>query len=320
MNEAYQAALTSAAVFDRSTVGKLSLIGPDAVPFLHNLCTNDIKSLKVGEGCEAYLCDPRAKVLHQFWSYRVEKGLWLETVTGRNTELFKALDRYLISEQVEITDRTLEYVQFHVAGPTAKRAVDVVNSEIPELNIFQFIEKEYGQIRRRDVLGITGYDVLTDLTGHNDALIEGYRHARAVPGDAATYETLRVEAGSPEYGKDIDETRFVMEVARAERAVSFTKGCFPGQEPIVMARDRAGFVNRAFLGMKVLEGGPIAHGTKLTANGVEVGIITSSVLSPRLNAPLALGYVKRGHQERGTKLQAGDQPVELLGFPPLAGI
>ena len=135
----------------------------------------------------------------------------------------------------------------------------------------------------------------------------------AICGDDDVYETLRIEAGSPEYGKDIDDTRFVMEVARAERAVSFAKGCFPGQEPIVMSRDRAGFVNRAFLGMKVLEGGPIPRGTKLMRDGVEVGVVTSSIYSPRLESPIAIGYVKRGHQERGTLLSAGQQILSITG-------
>jgi folate-binding protein YgfZ len=309
VNEAYQAALTSAAVFDRSTVGKLSLIGPDAVPFLHNLCTNDIKSLKVGQGCEAYLCDPRAKVLHQFWVDRTAEGLRLETVPGRDDTLFKALDRYLISEQLEITNETGRLKQFHVAGTIARPMLKQhFNTAMPKEE-FSHIAINTTLIRHRNILGVEGFD----LIGGDIAL--------SLPvGDEATYETLRIEAGSPEYGKDIDDTRFVMELPNAARAVSFTKGCFPGQEPIVMARDRAGFVNRAFLGLKVLEGGPIPHGTKLTRDGQEVGIVTSSTFSPRLNAPLAIGYVKRGHQERGTKLQAGDQPVEILGYPPLAGI
>ena len=308
MNPAYQAALTDVAIFDRSVVGKLSLIGLDAVPFLHNLCTNDIKNLKVGDGCEAYLCDPRAKVLHQLWVDRTALGLRLETVPGQDEALNKTLDRYLISEQVEIINETNMLKQFHIAGPKAGSILaESLKIVIPQQE-FSHTTVNNMRVRRRDILGLKGYD----LIGGDIAL--------SLPaGDTATYETLRVEAGSPEYGKDIDETRFVMEVARAERAVSFTKGCFPGQEPIVMARDRAGFVNRAFLGMKVLEGGVIPHGTKLTNNGQDVGIVTSSVLSPRLNAPLAIGYVKRGHQERGTKLLAGDQPVELLGFPPLLG-
>lgn len=319
MNEAYQAALNGAALFERPNICKLKLTGPDAVPFLHNLCTNDIKSLKPGQGCEAYLCDPRAKVLHQFWVDRIIDGLRLETVPGRGEALFKALDRYLISEQVAIEDQTNQLFQQYVAGP---KAVSVMESTFrTTISLTEFSHTIVGHylIRRRDMLGVPGFDMMTadDPVPTIEYLI---KHNAIYDEDEDAYETLRIEAGSPEYGKDIDDTRFVMELPNAARAVSFTKGCFPGQEPIVMARDRAGFVNRAFLGMKVLEGGIIPHGTKLTRDGQEIGIVTSSTLSPRLNAPLAIGYVKRGHQERGTKLQAGDQPVELLGYPPLAGI
>src|SRR6476620_2961430 len=111
----------------------------------------------------------------------------------------------------------------------------------------------------------------------------------AVPAGETAFETLRIDAGTPVDGVDIGEDRFVMEVARALRAVSYAKGCYLGQEPIVMARDRAGFVNRAFLGVKVLEGGPLPAGTKLFRDGAEVGVTTSSVQSPRLGVPLALG-------------------------------
>ena len=123
------------------------------------------------------------------------------------------------------------------------------------------------------------------------------------------------------YGVDIDEDRFVMEVARSLRAVSYAKGCYLGQEPIVMARDRAGFVNRSFLGVKVLEGGPLPAGTKLFRDAAEVGRVTSSLHSPRLNAPLALAYIRRGNQEPGLRLEAetteGRRPVEVLPFPPV---
>jgi glycine cleavage system aminomethyltransferase T len=108
-----------------------------------------------------------------------------------------------------------------------------------------------------------------------------------------------------------------MEVGNAARAVSYTKGCFLGQEPIVMARDRAGHVNRAFLGMKVLTGGPLAPGARLLRDGQEVGQVTSSCHSPRLGLPVALGYLRWKHQEKGTKLESGDQAVEVVGLPPV---
>lgn len=322
VSAAYDAALQTATAFNRSTVGKVSLIGPDAVQFIHNLCTNDVKNLAIGDGCEAYLCDPRAKVQHQLWITRVDNGIWIETVPGRATELFKTLDRYLISERLELTDETDSYAQFHIAGPGAAAALEKRFGSLPvtkEFSSSKVVTQSSVElhISRHDILSLPGYNIRVRRSQESD--LKSELAAVSISwGNDFDFETLRIEAGSPIYGIDIDDTRFVMEVANAARAVSFSKGCFPGQEPIVMSRDRAGFVNRAFLCMKVLNGSPLSHGTKLMRANSEVGIITSSINSPRLKAPIALGYIKRGNQEKGTILTAGDQEVEVLGFPPLS--
>src|SRR5262245_6743567 len=115
----YTAATTAAALFDTSSAGKLLVSGPDAPMFLGNLGTNAIKMLPLGGGCENYFCDPRAKVQFQSWVYHLRLGdgrhaLWVETNPGRNEALAKYLDRYLISEQVEIADRTTDFTQLHL--------------------------------------------------------------------------------------------------------------------------------------------------------------------------------------------------------------
>lgn len=86
-----------------------------------------------------------------------------------------------------------------------------------------------------------------------------------------------------------------------------------------MARDRAGRINRHFLGLKVLSGGPVPPGTKLTRDGKEVGVVTSSTDSPRLGSPLALGYVHWQSADPGTRLDASGAGVEVIGYPPVAG-
>lgn len=323
----YQAALAGAALFDTSAAAKLVLTGPDAPMFLGNLSTNDVKALPLGGGCEAYFCDSRAKVKFQAWVYHVRLGdarhaMWVETTAGRNTELVQYLDRYLISEQVEIADRTADFAQFHLAGPKAAAVLGAaLGEEVPELPPFAHMERTFARdgtcsVRRRDQLGLPGFDIVCRIE-----VADGVRRmltaAGATPADADTFETLRIEAGTPVFGKDIDDNRFVMEVGFAPRAVSYAKGCYLGQEPIVMARDRAGHVNRAFLGLKVLDGGPLPSGTKVFRDGQEVGLATSSCHSPRLGMPVALAYLKWKHQEPGTRMEANGQPVEVLGLPPV---
>ncbi len=319
MTPDYTAATTSAALFDTSAAAKLVLTGPDAPMFLGNLSTNDTKALALGGGCEAYFCDSRAKVKFQAWIYHVRlsdnrHAMWVETTPGRNTDLVQYLDRYLISEQVEITDRTADLAQFHLAGPKASEVLATALGEpVPELPPFAHMERTFGRdatcsIRRRDQLGVPGFDLVcrTDVA---DGVKRMLTAAGAVVGTAESFEVLRIEAGTPLFGNDIDDNRFVMEVGFAARAVSYSKGCYLGQEPIVMARDRAGHVNRVFVRLNV-QGEPPAPGTKLLRDGAEVGVVTSSCHSPRFG-PIALAYLKWKHHEPGTKVDAGGQAADV---------
>ncbi|MCS6865587.1 MAG: glycine cleavage T C-terminal barrel domain-containing protein [Gemmataceae bacterium] len=327
----YTAATSTAALFDRSSAAKLILTGLDAPLFLHNLSTNDIQNLPLGGGCEAYFCDPRAKVKFQTWIYHIRLGdgqhaLWVETTPGRHGALVQYLNHYLISEQVEIADRTNDFAQFHIAGPQAANVLArALGEPIPDLPEFAHMERTFGHnatchIRRHDLLGYPGFDIVS-LRERANGVQRLLVAAGAAEGTPETFETLRIEAGTPIFGPDIDENRFVMEVGYVARAVCYTKGCFLGQEPIVMARDRAGHINRAFLGLKVLAGGPLPLGSPIMHNGQAVGVVTSSCFSPRLNAPIALAYLKWQHQTPGTRLEAttpaGPQPVEVLGLPPV---
>ncbi|HVL14448.1 MAG TPA: glycine cleavage T C-terminal barrel domain-containing protein [Gemmata sp.] len=327
----YTAAITGAALFDTSAAGKLLLTGPDAPMFLGNLCTNDTRSLPLGGGCEAYFCDSRAKVHFAAWIYHVRlhdgrHAMWVETTPGRNEELVKYLDRYLISEQVEIADVTGQFAQLHIAGPKAAEVLGkALGDAVPELPEFAHMERTFGagatcSVRRRDQLGVPGFDLVC-LAERAEGVRALLLAAGAAAGTPETFETLRIEAGTPVFGVDIDAERSVMEVGRFPRAVSYAKGCFLGQEPIVMSRDRAGHAVRTFLGLKVLEGGPLPAGSKLFLDGQEVGVVTSSCHSPRLGLPVALGYLRWKHQEPGTRAEAetpaGRQPVEVVGLPPV---
>jgi len=326
----HRAAVNGAAIFDRTAAGKIEVAGKDAPGFLHNLCTNDINNLPLGGGCEAYFCDHRAKVLAHAFIYHVlsagRHAFWLDVTPGFNEKVLQHLDKHLISEAVELVDQTEQFAEIHLAGPRTKSILEAALGEpLPDLEEFQHMERTFGStatchIRRHDPLSVPGFDIVC-LNERAAGVWRMLQSAGALPAGEAAHEILRVEAGTPVYGVDIGEDRFVMEVARALRAVSYTKGCYLGQEPIVMARDRAGFVNRTFLGVKVLEGGTLSAGTKLFRDGGEAGLITSSVQSPRLKAPLALGYIRRGNQEAGLRLEAetpdGKRPVEVLPFPPV---
>jgi folate-binding protein YgfZ len=132
---------------------------------------------------------------------------------------------------------------------------------------------------------------------------------------------LRIEAGTPEYGIDIDESNLPQEVGRMEQAVSFIKGCYIGQETVARIRTY-GHVNRLLIGVKLAENREVPSGAGISRDGVEVGRVTSSVVSPAARTGIAMGYVRRGSNEPGTlvEISAGDGSVrgEVCGLPIVA--
>jgi folate-binding protein YgfZ len=321
----YDGARAGAVVFDRSHQGKLEAAGSDAVAFLHNLCSNDIKNLAPGCGCEAFFCTATGKVVAFAHIYRApphgkRESLWLDLEPGLHSKVLGHLDRYLISEDVTLADRTADIAQLHLAGPRAEAVLASALGVETQLALLQHTLARFDDsscpVRRHDPLGLPGYDVLCPRT-LAAPVWQALLAAGALPAGGQVYETLRIEAGTPRYGVDVDETTFAPEVGRTRQAISYNKGCYLGQEPIVMARDR-GQVNRTLLGLKVGEA-PVPAGSKLFRDGKEVGRVTSGVVSPRLGSAIALGYVRRGSQELGTVVEVdvnGERrPAEVAALP-----
>jgi glycine cleavage system T protein len=323
----YYSAREHAALFDLSHRGKIEVIGRDAVTFLNNLSTNDIKSLPVGAGCEAFLCTAKAKVVSQVLVYRLppedqRPGFALHVAPGMAEKTIQHLDHYLISEDVELADRTRAFAEVHLCGPQATMILTrALREPLSELQEHQHLMQTFGaaslHIRRHSPLGLLAYDLVCPAE-HAAEVWQALSDAGARPAGLETYEVLRVEAGMPVYGVDIDENRLVFEVGRTAQAISYTKGCYLGQEPVVMARDR-GHANRTLLGLKILEGGAVPPGSRVLHGGEEVGQVTSSAVSPQLGVAIALAYLRRGHQEPGTAVEVetegGRRKAEVALLP-----
>jgi folate-binding protein YgfZ len=324
----YQYARSSVALFDASNRGKVEVTGKDAATFLHNLCTNDIENMPLGAGCETFFCTARAKVVaHAFIFHLLLPGnrhaFWLDVAPGQTEKLIQHLDRFIISEQVEIADRTNAFCQVHLAGPNSKAILErALADEIPDLELLQHMERTFGanvhaHIRRNDLLGVPGYDIVC-LSNLGPGLWRMLSGTGAKPAGLEAYEILRVEAGTPVYGVDIDENRFAFDVGRTAQAISYEKGCYLGQEPIVMARDRAGHAPRTLMGLKLSGSDLVPRETKVFQGSEDVGFVTSSVKSPRFGV-IALAYVRFGHQTPGLELKvatsSGPQPATVSPLP-----
>lgn len=326
----YRAARAGVALFDLSHRGKVELTGPEAAVFLHNLLTNDVKGLPYSHGCEAFLCNVQARVLAYALVYRLKvfddqaflsshDSFWLDVDPGVGDKVARHLDRHLISERAEIADRTLSFAHLHLAGPRAPALLG--QDGFKDLPPGELMQNGWGadtvQFRRNDRLGVPGYDVVCPA-----AKAEWYwTHwvgGGAKPAGLEAHEVLRVEAGTPVYGKDIDEGHLAPEVGRTAQAISYAKGCYLGQEPIVRVRD-LGHVNRVLAGLRLEGAEPAARGAKLWRDGKEAGQVTSSVYSPGLGSAVALGYVRRGSTDPGTALEveagAGRRPAAVASLP-----
>jgi folate-binding protein YgfZ len=310
----YRRAREGAALFDLSHRGKVELTGAEAVVFLHNLLTNDVKNLAYSHGCESFLCNVQARVLAYALVYRLKifddsafvsshDAFWLDVDPGLGAKVAAHLDRHLISERAEIADRTASFAHLHLAGPQA--AALLAQDGITELSPRELMQNGFGaetvQFRRNDRLGVPGFDIA--CPAEKAAWYWDHWIGRgATPAGLRAEETLRVEAGVPVYGKDITEGNLAPEVGRTPQAISYTKGCYLGQEPIVRLRD-LGHVNRVLTGLRVEMNEPVPTGAKLWRDGKEVGLVTSSVRSPALGTVIALAYVRRGSSDPGTALE-----------------
>jgi folate-binding protein YgfZ len=313
----YAAARTGAVAFDLSARGQVELTGLEAVAFLHNLCTSDIKNLAPRQGCEFFLTTNKARVVGHGFAHRLlaePPTLALDVDPGTGAKVAAHLDHFIVSEQVEIADRTGSVAQFHLAGPAAAQIVEkVLGAALEPLVDLQHTIHGDVRIVRHDRLLVPGFDLLAPSSEAN-ALLRRLLANGALAGSPETFNVLRVEAGIPVDTIDMDAERFVVEVGRIRQAISYTKGCYLGQEPIVMARDR-GHANRALLGLQIEGAAPVAAGAKVTQGEQEVGQVTSSVASPLVGSAIALAYLKRGSQEPGTPVEVEGRHATVAKLP-----
>jgi folate-binding protein YgfZ len=313
----YTAGRTTAAVFDLSKRGQVELTGPDAVQFLHNLCTNDIKNLQPRHGCEFFLTTNKARVVGHGFAHRLlaePPTLVLDVDPHTGADTAAHLNRFIVSEQAEVVDRGDQVVQFHIAGPQAAPVLEKLLGKAlePLVDLEHVIHGDL-RIVRHDRLNLPGFDLVAPSSAAASLRMQ-ISAAGAMAPDPEVFNVLRVEAGVPVLGIDMDNERFVIEVGRIGQAISYTKGCYLGQEPIVMARDR-GHANRALLGLKVEGDDSVDLGAAVMRGEQDVGQVTSSVYSPLLGSAIALAYLKRGNQEIGTTALVQGRKATVSALP-----
>ena len=294
----------------------IEMRGEDRATFLNNLCTNEVRRLEPGQGCELFLTDVRGKTIGHAVAYCGAESLVLATAPAQADALLAHLDRYVIREDVQLFDRSAEWSQLLLVGPTAGHILTSCLEISPPGAHLEHVDCEVHDHRvnvsRTDFYGPMGFILRSDLAGC-DALAAVLADASVVCG-AEAVNAIRIEAGTPRYGDDIRDDNLPQEIDRDNRAISFTKGCYLGQETVARI-DALGHVNRKLCGVRFAADVILAVGAVLTSGDEIIGRITSVTFSPRLGSPLALAYLKRGYDEPGTQLDSEAGPVEVVQLP-----
>lgn len=321
VTQEYRAVREGAGVIDRCDRAWLEATGDDAVRFVHGMVSNQVNELAPGDGRYALLLDAHGHILADLYVLRLGEGLLLETHWSLKKRLRETLEKFIIADDVQLFDRSDQLTALAVEGPTAGKLLTVAGAASLPPDEGSHIETQLAGTPLRIVrVSETGED------GYRLAFAVEYARnvweALAAQRDAVTWQpvghaalnVLRVEAGIPRYGVDMDERTLPPEAAVEARALSYTKGCYVGQETIERIHSR-GHVNRRLVGLH-LSGHPLpAPGARLSADGKEVGWITSAVDSPALGR-IALGYVRREYLASGTKLALeSNQQAKVADLP-----
>jgi tRNA-modifying protein YgfZ len=308
LSPAYEACTHGAGLVDRSAMGKLLLTGDEAAKFLDGQVSNDIATLEPGHGRYATLLTNKGRMLGDLRVLDTGDGLLLITERVALQALFDQVRRGLIGWQAELHKRTLELALLSLVGPRTDDVARAAGLPIPG--------PEEHDVAGEVVRTAAGLDVLPEAdraAAVRDALLG----AGAVEVPEAVAEVVRVEAGRPRFGIDLDDSVMPEEAGIVDRAVSFTKGCYVGQETVARLHWK-GKPNRHLRGLKL--SAPVAEGAVVTSTGDdarEVGTVGSTVVSPRAGA-IALAILRRSVSP-GDRVLVGPDNVEAdVVAPPFA--
>ncbi len=320
----HRAARASAGLVDASARLVLRATGSDRVEFLQGLTTNHIKAMKPGEGTYNVILTPKGRIVGELIVYALADHLLLDIPTECAKAVQDTLDHYHFSEEVEFTDVSARRAVLGLHGPKAASLLEEVStvavSDLPDYHLRR------GNLGGVDVMvarvnraGEDGFEIHAPAESA-EAAWGALAEAGAAPVGQEAVETLRIEAGIPRFGADLDE-RVIPWEAGIGHAIHLNKGCYVGQE-VVARMEYLGKVSRRLVALR-LEGTTVPAEEAAVRDGEDdVGRVTSACVGPTVGQPVALAYVKRDRAAEGTALgveaEEGTVPATVAARP-LAG-
>lgn len=287
---AYSALREDAATIELPERGKIRMLGEDRVRLLHAMTTNSIEALTPGQGCYALFLNAQGRILADVNVLCFEDHLLLDTEPELRTKVYEHLDRYIIADDVTLEVVSDQFETVALEGPNAAAALTRLGAPIPEA-IWSHSPWGRGTVQRTP----HGFSLCFPKGGSPD-----FGVPRATADEA---HTVRIEQARPRYGEELSERNLVQE-AGLMHTVSFTKGCYLGQEIIERVRSR-GQVHKQLRGLELDGNQPPEPGAKVMSNGTEAGEIASSAFSPALGKSVAMAYMRTPSADPGTEISVG---------------
>jgi folate-binding protein YgfZ len=316
----YDAVKKTTGVADRSGEARFRVSGTERVTWLQGLLTNDIAALGPGSGCYAAYLTPQGRMLADVRVLQLGDTLLLDVPAVARAAVFERLSTFIIMEDVVLDDVTDTLARVALHGPQAfevlSACVSFASSDtadqarsLPEhANVSATFGGQALIVAGSREIGAFGFDLYVPAEA-KEALIAALTGAGATSIDADAWHTLRVEAGRPLFGVDMTTDTIPLEAGIEDRAISFTKGCYVGQEIIIRVMHRGhGRVARKLVGLQAAAAGAaLAEGAPIHAGDREIGRVTSARFSPALDRWIGMGYVQRDFVEPGTAVTIGTE-------------
>jgi folate-binding protein YgfZ len=324
---AYDAARHRAAFLDRSHRGRIVVSGTERASYLQGLLSNDVVALGAGQGCYSAYLTAQGRMIADLHVYELGDVMLLMMSGGVKDVVMAKLDQFIFSEDVQLGDVSDTFAQLAIVGPDAATTVASLVSGVSADALRGMAEHGNARgewaggaaiVTRITDTGEPGFDLYVERA-QAAALKAALLAAGVIELDEPTAETVRIEAGVPLFGRDMDEETIPLEAGIESRAISFTKGCYVGQEVIIRVLHRGhGRVARKLVGLTV-DGDQVPDaGAVIRSGDREIGRVTSSALSPTLKRPIALAYLHRDFLEPGTKVTLGEQSATVTALPFVA--
>jgi folate-binding protein YgfZ len=318
----YWFAHKSVALIDKNYRCYLSFTGPDRVRYLNAILTNNIKDLSASHGNVSLLLNPQGRILAEIETYALPESLFCVSYAMIRESLIETIERYIIMDDVTLADDTQRFGTLALEGPSVGSIVSELTGI--DLNSLEELERRDAHtgaipctVIRRSPGKFAGAEFLVERA-HLETLWQTLREKTEAAGGGAIGYTalsaLRLEQGIPWFSYDFGEKQIPHEAALENSHISYTKGCYTGQEIVERVRSR-GQVNRRRVGLRFTGDAVPSAGEILTSGGKEAGYVTRAASSPALHSAIGMGYVRKENNEFGQVLDWQKGKAEVTKFP-----